>query len=64
MAAHALDLLYYAEDMNANLASIYAYRSAVLLAQGDHAGAQDAAQRALDIDPYDELAIDVMDKLV
>ena len=64
MAAHALELLYYAEDMNPNLAVIYAYRSAVLLAQGDHAGAQDAAQRALDIDPYDELAIDVMDKLV
>jgi tetratricopeptide (TPR) repeat protein len=64
MAAHALELLYYAEDMNPNLAVIYAYRSAVLLAQGDHGGAQDAAQRALDIDPYDELAIDVMDKLV
>lgn len=64
MAAHALELLYYAEDMNPNLALIYAYRSAVLLAQGDHGGAQDAAQRALDIDPYDELAIDVMDKLV
>jgi tetratricopeptide (TPR) repeat protein len=64
MANHALELLYYAEDMNPNLAMIYAYRSAVLLSQGDHAGAQDAAQRALDIDPYDELAIDVMDKLV
>jgi tetratricopeptide (TPR) repeat protein len=64
MAAHALELLYYAEDMNPNLGIIYAYRSAVLLSQGDHAGAQDAAQRALDLDPYDELAIDVMDKLV
>lgn len=64
MAAHALDLLAYAEEMNPGLAMVHAYRSAVLLSLGDQAGAQDAAQAALDIDPYDELAIDVMDKLV
>jgi hypothetical protein len=64
MANHALDLLAYAEEMNPNLAMVHAYRSAVLLSLGDQAGAQDAAQAALDIDPYDELAIDVMDKLV
>jgi hypothetical protein len=64
MANHALDLLGYAEDMNPGLAMVHAYRSAVLLSLGDPAGAQDAAQAALDIDPYDELAIDVMDKLV
>jgi len=64
MAEHALELLAYAEEMTPSLAMIHAYRSAVLLASGDNAGAQDAAQRALDIDPYDELAIDVMDRLV
>ena len=64
MADHALELLAYAEEMNPTLAMVHAYRSAVLLSRGDNAGAQDAAQAALDIDPYDELAIDVMDKLV
>ncbi len=64
MGQHALDLLDYAEEMNPNLAMIFAYRAAVLLAAGDRAGAQEAAQRALDIDPYDVLAIDVMDTLV
>jgi tetratricopeptide (TPR) repeat protein len=64
MANHALELLSYAEEMSPNSAMIHGYRSAILLSLGDRAGAQDAAQRALDIDPYDELAIDVMDKLV
>jgi tetratricopeptide (TPR) repeat protein len=64
MADHALELLAYAEEMSPNLAMVHAYRSAILLSLGDSAGAQDAAQAALDIDPYDELAIDVMDKLV
>jgi tetratricopeptide (TPR) repeat protein len=64
MADHALELLAYAEDMNPNLAVVFSYRSAVLLSLADNAGAQDAAQQALDIDPYDELAIDVMDRLV
>jgi tetratricopeptide (TPR) repeat protein len=64
MADHALELLAYAGEIDPHLAMVHAYRSAVLLALGDSAGAQDAAQAALDIDPYDELAIDVMDKLV
>lgn len=64
MADHALELLAYAQAMNPALAMVHAYRSAILFSQGDHAGAQDAAQAALDIDPYDELAIDVMDRLV
>jgi hypothetical protein len=64
MADHALELLAYAQDMNPNISVVFAYRSAVLLSIDDQAGAQDAAQQALDIDPYDELAIDVMDKLV
>jgi hypothetical protein len=63
MADHALELLAYAQEMNPNLAAVHAYRGAVLLALGDAHGAQDAAQLALDIDPYDELAIDVLDRL-
>ncbi|MCA9687842.1 MAG: hypothetical protein KC457_37130, partial [Myxococcales bacterium] len=39
MGTHALELLAYAEEMNPALAMIYAYRSAVLLAQGDNGGA-------------------------
>jgi tetratricopeptide (TPR) repeat protein len=63
MAEHALELLGYAEEMNPGLSLVYAYRASVLITLGDRRGAQEAAQRALDLDPYDELAIDVMDTL-
>jgi hypothetical protein len=63
MAEHALELLGYAQEMNQTLPMVYAYRAAVLATLGDRRGAQEAAQRALDLDPYDELAIDVMDRL-
>jgi tetratricopeptide (TPR) repeat protein len=63
MAEHALELLGYAEEMNQGLSIVFAYRAAVLATLGDRGGAQEAAQRALDLDPYDELAIDVMDSL-
>ncbi|MFV8755489.1 tetratricopeptide repeat protein [Nannocystaceae bacterium ST9] len=63
MAEHALELLGYAEEMNQALAMVFAYRAAVLVTLGDRQNALDAAQRALDLDPYDELAIDVMDTL-
>jgi tetratricopeptide (TPR) repeat protein len=63
MAEHALELLGYAEEMNQGLPMVFAYRAAVLATLGDRSGAQEAAQRALDLDPYDELAIDVMDTL-
>ena len=64
MAQHALELLAYAHDMNPNLASVHAYRGAVLLALGDVDNAREAAQSALDIDPYDEMAIDVLDRAI
>jgi tetratricopeptide (TPR) repeat protein len=63
MAEHALDLLSYAAELNENLDIIHAYRGAILYATGDSDGAREAAQRALDINPYADLAMELMDRL-
>lgn len=61
MQTHALELLDYAAELNANLDIIHAYRGAILLARGDHDGARAAFQQALDVNPYCDLAMELMD---
>ena len=63
MADHAFDLLSYAEEMNPSLAMVFAYRGAILLTRDDYDAARDAATRALDLDPYHDLAIEVLDSV-
>lgn len=63
LAQHAFELLDYAEEINPNLDIIHAYRGAVLRAIGEPAKARAALERALQINPYCELAIETMDSL-
>jgi hypothetical protein len=63
MAAHALELLDYAAELNPKLDLIWGYRSSVLFETGDEDGAREAAQAALDINPYCDVAMEVMDQL-
>jgi len=63
MCEHAMDLLKYAEGLNPNLDLIYAYRGAVLQAQGDYDGARATLEHALSVNPYCDLALELMDRL-
>jgi hypothetical protein len=63
MRTHALELLDYAVELNPNLDIVYAYRGAILHAQGDPQGARAALQQALDINPYCDTALELMDAL-
>ena len=63
MQTHALELLDYAAELNANLDIIHAYRGAILLARDDHDGAREAFQLALDVNPYCDLAMELMDRV-
>ena len=63
MASHALDLLEYAASMNPNLDLIYAYRGEILLTTGDHNGARAAAEQALRLNEYNDIAMGLMDRL-
>ncbi len=63
MCQHALELLDYAEGLNENLDLIYAYRGAVMQAQGDFDGARAALEQALAVNPYCDLALELMDRL-
>lgn len=63
MCSHALELLEYAEGLNPNLDLIFAYRGAVLQALGDMDGARATLEHALTVNPYCDLAIELMDRL-
>lgn len=63
MATHALELLEYAEGLNPEVDVIFAYRGAVLWSSGDVDGARGALDRALQINPYCDLAMELMDQL-
>jgi tetratricopeptide (TPR) repeat protein len=61
MQTHALELLDYAAELNPNLDVVFAYRGEILHVQGDSHGARAALQQALDINPYCDLALELMD---
>jgi tetratricopeptide (TPR) repeat protein len=63
MQTHALELLDYATELNPNLDIVFAYRGDVLAAQGDADGARGALQQALDINPYCDVALELMDRI-
>jgi tetratricopeptide (TPR) repeat protein len=63
MGDHALQLLDYATSLEPQLDLVHGYRAAVLVTLGDPAGARQAARRALDLNPYNDVANDVVDRL-
>jgi hypothetical protein len=63
MGDHALQLLDYASSLEPNLDLVHAYRAAILANLGDAGGALQAARRALDLNPYNDVANDVIDRL-
>ena len=63
MAAHALELLDYAAELNPSLDTIWGYRATILYEQGETASAREAAQTALEINAYCDMAMTVMDAL-
>ena len=62
-AQHAFELLEYAESMDPSLDLVWAYRGSLHHALGDDDQARSTLERALELNPYCELAIAVMDQL-
>ena len=62
-AEHAFELLDYAQNMDPSLDLVHAYRGAIFQALADPERAREALDRALELNPYCELAIEVMDQL-
>jgi len=62
-ADQVLELLGYAEEINPSLDLVHAYRGAVFRAIGEPAKARTALERALQLNPYCELAMETMDSL-
>ncbi len=62
-AAHAFELLDYAQQMDPSLDLVHAYRGAIHRTQGDIPQAREAVDRALELNPYCELAMEIMDAL-
>jgi tetratricopeptide (TPR) repeat protein len=62
-ADDVLELLGYAEQINPSLDLVHAYRGAVFRAIGEPAKARTALERALQLNPYCELAMETMDSL-
>jgi hypothetical protein len=62
-AQHAFELLEYAQQMDPSLDLVHAYRGAIHKALGQTAPAREALERALELNPYCELAIQLLDQL-
>jgi tetratricopeptide (TPR) repeat protein len=62
-ANHAFELLDYAQNMDPSLDLVHAYRGAIHQALQQPQQAKDALDRALELNPYCELAIELMDRL-
>jgi len=62
-AIHAFELLDYAQQMDPSLDLVHAYRGAIHRAQGDIPQAREALDRALELNPYCELAMEIMDAI-
>ena len=62
-AQHALELLDYAQQMDPSLDLVHAYRGAIYRALHQPQRAREALDRALELNPYCELAMQIMDSL-
>ncbi len=62
-AQHAFELLDYAESMDPSLDLVHAYRGSIHNALGDLSRARESLGRALELNPYCELAMQLMDQL-
>jgi tetratricopeptide (TPR) repeat protein len=62
-AKHAFELLDYAQNMDPSLDLVHAYRGAIHQALQQPQQAKEALDRALELNPYCELAIELMDRL-
>ena len=62
-AQHAFELLDYAQNMDPSLDLVHAYRGAILQATGQDDRARESLDRALELNPYCELAMEIMDSL-
>lgn len=62
-AAHAFELLEYAQNMDPSLDLTHAYRGAIHQGLGSADKARDSLSRALELNPYCDLAIQLMDQL-
>lgn len=60
---NSLELLDYAESLDPGLAMIHAYRGAVLVGLGANDQARECFERALYLDPYNELALEYRDSV-
>ena len=63
MAQHALELLDYAESMNPNFDNIYAFRAEIYLVGGHVDAAREAVNQALHLNEYNDLAMQLMDRM-
>ena len=57
------ELLDYAQQMDPSLDLVHAYRGAIHRAQGDIPQAREALDRALELNPSCELAMEIMDAI-
>jgi tetratricopeptide (TPR) repeat protein len=62
-ADHAFELLDYAQSMDPSLDMVHAYRGAIYSALRQPQRAREALDRALELNPYCELAMQIMDSL-
>jgi tetratricopeptide (TPR) repeat protein len=62
-ADHSLELLDYAQNMDPSLDLVHAYRGAIYRALDETDRAREALDRALELNPYCELAMEIMDSL-
>ena len=60
---HAFELLDYAQQMDPSLDLVHAYRGAIHRSQGDIPQAREALDRALELNPYCELAMEILDAI-
>ena len=60
---HAFELLDYAQNMDPSLDLVHAYRGAILHATGQTDQARESLDRALELNPYCELAMEIMDSM-
>ncbi len=62
-AQESLEQLDYAEQLDAELDLVHAYRGAIYLGLGIHDSARESFERALQINPYCELAIEYINNV-